>query len=1008
MKIAARCTALLTLLLLVAVPSHAARSVTDLSEPFSLSGVWRFQLGDDPQWSSPEFDDSDWQTTAVPGSAPSGHPGYGGMLWYRLTLDLDLSQPTVSRELGALAVVIGDVMSAYEIYVGGIKLGAVGSLPPSPESTYGKRVTWPVPVDAISGKGKLVIALRVWRDPEMPPGWDTGPYGGEFLLGNVGELRALMVQRALLPNVVLASLYLMLGLYHLLIARRNPVLKEFFWFGLFSITLAGYTFETSQSKFLVDIPYFWHKKLEYLLLYISPFLLGKTLLAATRTSANLVIRGFHLVFVLYFLAVLLFPGDAVFHLTLTSFQYLAAIWAISMALIMGWRAYRGSRSARGVVALMLLLAAAVVNDVLLETALIGSGNILYLVFAFMLLFIALMMAERYTEILKQLELSVEQRTEQLVEANRELEAALETKGQFLATMSHEMRTPMNAVLGLTRLGLKTELSEQQRDYFGKVEQSAEDLQDIIESVLDFSRLEEGELNCRKEPFSPAAVVEGLQRTWQETAEQAGLEFVTSIDPGIPDVLVGDGKRIKQVLGNLLSNAVKFTESGRVTLSLELLGMGTGTTGVGFAVSDTGLGISADKREHLFQAFSQADGTMTRQYGGTGLGLSIAQRLDELMGGRIEVDSAPGEGSTFRFELQLPVAESGPVHGELADESDLAPIRGAHVLLVDDSELNLQVAGELLRQAKLYVDVAHDGAEAVEKVRSGQYDCVLMDVQMPVMDGYTATETIRGMGEFRELPIIAMTANAMPQDRARGAEAGMNDYVPKPIEPDLLHRTLLQWIAHGDRDYEEEKPKDDAGAIVELPESLPGVQVSVGVARLGGNVGLYLDLLKGLCADYADTAGRLRNMLGAGDSEGARQLAHKLRGIANNLGASELGTCAEAIERALKTGDTITEDALTELDSAIAVTVEAQASLAPLAEAGSIGVEISAQERQDLLEQLRRAIADNNPEALDIAGKLLSGLEEGDSEFGALTAVSDALDIYDFAGAAEQLESLPQD
>jgi CheY-like chemotaxis protein len=340
-----------------------------------------------------------------------------------------------------------------------------------------------------------------------------------------------------------------------------------------------------------------------------------------------------------------------------------------------------------------------------------------------------------------------------------------------------------------------------------------------------------------------------------------------------------------------------------------------------------------------------------------------------------------------------------------DEPDLAPIRGARVLLVDDSELNLQVAGELLRQAKLYVDVAHDGSEAVDKVLSGQYECVLMDVQMPVMDGYTATEKIREINEYRELPIIAMTANAMPQDRARGTEAGMNDYVPKPIEPDLLHRTLLRWIAHGDRDYEEEESGGEVATRVELPEALPGVQIGTGLARLGGNVGLYLDLLKGLCADYADCAGRLRDRLGAGDPEGARQLAHKLRGIANNLGAVELGTCAETIEISLKAGDTVTEDALSDLDSAIALTLEAQASLAPLAETKSVAAEMDAGERQGLLDQLLQAITDNNPEALDIADKLLVGTQEGDSDFNVLSAARDALDSYDFAGALEQLGHL---
>jgi CheY-like chemotaxis protein len=498
----------------------------------------------------------------------------------------------------------------------------------------------------------------------------------------------------------------------------------------------------------------------------------------------------------------------------------------------------------------------------------------------------------------------------------------------------------------------------------------------------------------------------LRRAWQDSAEQAGLEYQATLDADIPEVLIGDGKRLKQVLGNLLSNAIKFTERGGVNLSIKLAEKSGDAATVVFAVTDTGVGIGADQREQLFEAFSQADGTMTRQYGGTGMGLSIAQKLVGLMGGQIEVESAPGEGSTFRFPLDLRVGEASLEGAEMSGELDLSAIRGASILLVDDSDLNLQVAGELLRQAELYVDVAHDGSEAVDKVKAGQYDCVLMDVQMPVMDGYTATESIRASAEYRDLPIIAMTANALPQDRARGAEAGMNDYVPKPIEPGVLHRALLKWIPAGERSYEAQEVPEEQVALEELPEELPGLQISSGLARLGGNAGLYLELLDSLCADYSDTTSRLQAMLDADDREGARQLAHKLRGIANNLGAVDLGVCAENIELTLKSEQALADDSLANLDVAMALTMDAQAALAPLAASGPDDSPMDSAQRMQLLEQLRQAIADNNPEALDIAGELLSGLSEGDNEFGVLTAIRDALDIYDFAGAADQLGDLP--
>ena len=1009
MKIAVRCAVLFAWLLLAILPAQALVSVDDLSRPLSLAGQWQFRLGDDPAWAAAVLaQDDGWQTTAVPAEYPRDHPGYMGMLWYRLTLQLDLSRPSVRDNLGALAITLGKVASAYELYINGEMVGSVGALPPEPAPVFDRMATWAIPPAAIGTDGKLVLALRIWRDPAMPAVWQSGPHDGDFLLGNVGDLRTKALRQALLPNVVLAVLYLVIGLYHLLIARRNPGLREFFWFGLFCIALAGYTLETSQAKFFIDIPHFWHKKLEYLLLYISPFLFGNALLAVTRAPGNVLIRGLHLIFLVFFLLALLVPGNGLMYQLLPSFQYLGAAWAVCLAAMMGWQAYRGARSARVMVLLLLLFLAAVVNDVFLENAVVGSGNTLYIVFALLLFVMALMMAERYTEILRKLESTVERRTADLVKANRELTAAVETKGQFLAKMSHEMRTPMNAILGLTHLGLKTELDEQQRDYFSKVEHSAEGLRDIIDSILDFTKLEDGQLECDPQPFRPADLAAAVARAWREQAEQAGLELVVGMAPDIPEVLVGDARRLKQVLDALVSNGVKFTEQGEVRLSLEPLAITGQSVRLRFTVADTGVGIDDSQREYLFEAFSQADNTMTRQYGGTGLGLSVAQRLLALMDSSIIVDSTPGEGSRFSFELDLPVSDVDLAPVEQDGEIDLLPIRGARILLVDDSELNLQVAGELLRQAKLYVDLAHDGQEAVDKVNAAQYDCVLMDVQMPVMDGYTATEQIRGNPEFSDLPILAMTANAMPQDRERGMQAGMNAYIPKPIEPDELYRSLLQWIAPGNRDYDEENFAAGDGAQAtsdDLPDTLPGINISEGLARVGGNATLYRSLMKDMCRDYADAAQRIESMLDTGDTDGAVQLAHKLRGIARNLGAYALGDGAEAIELPLKSGGAIAEDALSELEQAIKLTAESQATLLPAATGDGAGSALETAQRQEIFAALAQAVAENNPEAAELAEQLIAGMTEGDAGYQELVAARDALDMYDFATAGGCLENV---
>ncbi|MGB5580809.1 MAG: ATP-binding protein [Woeseia sp.] len=998
---------MLFLLLLCALPAAASIAVVDLAQPQSIAGQWQFKLGDDPAWAQPELDDSNWQNTPVPAHSPVDQAGYSGLLWYRITLQLDLTQPSVDETLGALAVSVGEVMSAYELYAGGKKLGVNGRLPPSPEARNDFHKTWEIPASAVGADGQLTLAMRVWRDPSVVARWQTGPYGGDFLIGNVGDLRELAMRKTLLPNVVLGALYLVLGLYHLLIARRNPVLKEFFWFGLLSVALALYTFETSQAKFFIEVPFLWHKKLQFLILYLSPILLGKTLLAVTHTRPNLLIRGLHWLFGLYFLVALVVPGMRILSQTLLSFQLLGLAWALVLAGTMAWRAYHGSRSARAIVVILLLIAAAIINDELLPTAVVGSGNVLYIVFALMMFFMALMMAERYTDILQQMESAVRRRTQELTAANQNLVAAAQTKGNFLANMSHEMRTPMNAILGLTRLGLQTELSEQQRDYFGKVEQSAEGLQDIIDSILDFSKLEEGELECVIEPFNPAEVVEGIRRVWEEPVQEAGLTLNIEVDQKIPDALLGDAKRLKQVLSIFISNAVKFTEQGRVDLAISLQDTEASAIRLRFAVSDTGPGIADDVRETLFEAFSQADNSMTRKHGGTGLGLSIAQRLVELMGGNVEVASTLGEGSTFSFELALPLADEAVATEESDAELDLTPIRGARVLLVDDSDLNLQVAGELLKQAKLYVEIARDGRQAVEKATSMPFDCVLMDVQMPVMDGYTATERIRSKPHLKDLPVLAMTANAMQQDRARGAEAGMNAYIPKPIEPAELYRALLQWIEPGERDYDAERfarPESSAESAAELPDNLPGINVKDGLKRVAGNTTLYISLLKDFCKDYADAPQRIKAFLDSGNTDQARQLAHKLRGIANNLGADETGAAAEAIELTIKSGADVSTDALSRLVAANNEVSESQALLAPLLAGAEEGVELDDTQRRKLFSRVVEATGQSNPEALDLVEELLNGMSDDADGYVELTAAKDALDMYDFSGAGEHLNA----
>jgi len=990
--------------------------IANLDEARSIAGVWQFRTGDDPAWAAPYLDESNWASVTVPAAAPEGYQGYTGMAWYRLTIDLDLDDVSVQQQLGSLGITLGAITSAYEVYVGGALLGGVGGLPPQQKIVYDQHKTYPVPRSAVDDSGRLVLALRIWRYEGLGSRWEMGPYGGPFLIGNIGELRSEAVRSALLPNVVLAVLYLAIGIYHLFIARRNPALKEFFWFGWFALALACYALETSQWKFTFDLPYVLHKKIEFFSLYMLPYLLSRTFSLVIGVPLNRAAQALQYVFFLYALSIAVVPNLDIHFLTLQSFQYLAALWSVSVTILLGWHAFKGNREARMLVGLMLLLAVAIYNDVISSAGLVGSNNTVHFVAALVILMMAVVMANRYTQALRKLEQTVEERTEQLQRTNFDLHEAVATKDQFLANMSHEIRTPMNAIIGLSHLGLKTELSDQQRDYFTKVNQSANGLRGIIDGMMDFARLSQGKLESVNAPFSLSGIVEDLASVSAVRAEEKGLELIVDCDPEIPDTLVGDATRLGQVLGNFLSNAIKFTEQGRVTLAAQLLGKTETSATVKFAVTDTGVGISEEQQEQLFEAFSQADNTITRQYGGTGLGLAIAQQLTRLMGAEIKLETQTAEGSTFSFELNLPISDEAlPLAAEDGmdepeEELDLRPIRGARILLVDDSDINLQVASELLRQAQLQVDLAHDGQEAVtmlnESTGEYPYDCVLMDVQMPVMDGYTATEQIRTQPRFKDLPVLAMTANVLPRDRARAKEAGMDAHIPKPIDPQDLYRKLLAWIEPGEREIADTPQTEEEPGPVTLPDSLPGLQVAEGMSRVGGNAKLLITLLQDLRREYASFAQELQTKLGSGEQEEAAQLAHKLRGIANNLGAADVGQSAEQIELTLKSDGAIPDDLIPALDEALTILASSIDQLEPLlAPVASEAESLSTEDQQALLEELQQAIAESNPEASDIVERLLQGVDEGSEAYPPLTEVRDFLDMYNFADAAARLDSL---
>jgi signal transduction histidine kinase/DNA-binding response OmpR family regulator len=481
--------------------------------------------------------------------------------------------------------------------------------------------------------------------------------------------------------------------------------------------------------------------------------------------------------------------------------------------------------------------------------------------------------------------------EKLQVAKTSAQAALQVKTDFLAMMSHELRTPLNGIIGFADLLIETDLNDQQKHYAKLVRDSGRSLLVIVNDVLDFSKIEAGRLTLKIKPLDVCHLAESCCRLMEHVAAEKGLALSCELAPGLPAWVVGDKQRLRQILLNLLNNAVKFTEKGSITLVVAKTAEG-GPNRIRFAVEDTGIGIPEDKHGLLFERFAQLDSSKTRAFGGTGLGLAISKRLVEMMGGRIGMTSTPGAGSTFWFELPLPETAAPARVGERSP----VPIterqsRPARILLAEDLKANQILVTAILKRAGYQVDVAETGEAAVEAVQRQNYDLVLMDVQMPAMDGLEATRLIRALaGTVANIPIVALTASVLEQDVEACRAAGMDDFVAKPVDRDALLAAVERWA----------RPKAEQGAgqpqeAVPAPavldaEKLASVEDLVGRKALEELVGSFL----------SDLGQRLAVITAPGaERQTVEREAHALISLAGNLGLVEVSLCSRKLTDACR-------------------------------------------------------------------------------------------------------------
>ncbi len=756
--------------------------------------------------------------------------------------------------------------------------------------------------------------------------WYTVTFGQEVLIDRQRETDVILI-------AFICGALLIISIYHLIQFLTRRQYKPSLFFGLLCITVIVRLLFTENLLILnwfPEIPWEWLIRFEYISLYLAvPLFAMFVILLFVEKFRRSLIYIFWTIPIIFSLMVLFTP-PLIFSQYLHFFMFFMLCGMLFIAGVIFQSALQKKEGALISLLGIGFFFLTVINDMLYSQLIIKKG---YFAPIGLLVFVlsqsgvlnhlyikAQEISESFSEYLEGL---VNERTQELQEATLEAEKANQIKSEFLANMSHEIRTPMNSIIGYSELLLDTHLKDKQKDFLKKINRSANSLLGIINDILDLSKIEAGKLELEVIPFDLKQTLHDLIELHKVRAESKGITLILSIDESLPSCFMGDPLRLEQVINNLLANAIKFSEAGVIQTTVSSTKNDNGLYTLEISVKDEGIGMSDEQVNKLFNKFSQADTSTTRKFGGTGLGLAISQKIIQAMGSQINVDSQLNAGSTFYFSLHLKALSDAEkkVYKDLSDEelqqyqlSDelIQKLKKAYspfyVLLADDNPLNQEVAIENLKKVNAQVILANNGLEAVEKIRNNSIDIVFMDLQMPVMSGIEATGIIRQTEAYSDIPIIALSADAVQGVKEDCLAAGMNDFLIKPFHLDDLVKILLKWLnprqigSEPEREPVKQTQQEKTAEVSEpqhaYAKRIYGINEKEGLYNCGDNVEFYYSILEKFKTTHKKDPELIIRMIKQQDWVQSEFLAHRMKGVAANVGATRLTEILKAIGTAI--------------------------------------------------------------------------------------------------------------